>query len=338
MTSLLIILLTLLGLVLANPSIPPYRSMLDQEPKGIHVVYQSSNNYDMMSYPTSPSMTIVWHTHVPINTALVYYSLIEPEFEYEPVDTLACKHTHYEKGFIGRVPLSTSANSSGVYVHRVYLRNLEPDRKYCYEVTSGAASSHIYSFRTAPPTINVGIVTASSFEHGSFLVSADLAQFFNRNQNLLDLEINRKLNGLISLNRRDNSGGYNLLVNSSSGEKRIFNFVPSFPTLETVADTNSLLKYMYPLLIAQYPLNSSVYSFDSNGVHFVTFSLLSSMPSLASSLDFNMTESQKGKNDLVLEWLERDLKTANENRHLVPWLIVYVPVKSSFNDSVYFKR
>jgi hypothetical protein len=57
----------------------------------------------------------------------------------------------------------------GKYIQRVVLSNLQPNRRYCYEITSGRASSHILSFRTASLSIDLGIKD-DNFYHTNFIV------------------------------------------------------------------------------------------------------------------------------------------------------------------------
>lgn len=129
--------------------------MKDQEPKGIHLVFGQD---------PSSQLNIVWWTSGPVNSALVYYSLVDVENELVATDELVCNHNMTQKGFIGR-------NSTfGKYVHRVFMNGLLPNRRYCYEITSGHASSHIYTFRTADLSIHLGKLD-DSYRHSNFVIN-----------------------------------------------------------------------------------------------------------------------------------------------------------------------
>ena len=69
-----------------------------------------------------------------------------------------------EKGYIVR------NSTNGKYIQRVVLKDLLPNRRYCYEITSGQSSSHIYSFRTASFTVDISIKDQLNF-HSSFIVN-----------------------------------------------------------------------------------------------------------------------------------------------------------------------
>ncbi len=70
---------------------------------------------------------------------------------------------------------------------------------------------------------------------------------------------------------------------------------------------------MFPMM-GQTPFNSSTYSVDVNGVHFVSYSFVS---------PYTLDMDKKFEN--LIKWLENDLIKANKNRHLVPWIIVLLP-------------
>ena len=80
---------------------------------------------------------------------------------------------------------------------------------------------------------------------------------------------------------------------------------------------------MFPLL-GQVPFNSNYYSLNLNGAHLVTFSadILNAdlLYAKNGAYNLNLTRSL----DDQLDWLEDDLKTANQNRRLVPWIIVFL--------------
>lgn len=193
-----------------------------------------------------------------------------------------------QKGFIGREPVVIS-NSTSYFVHRVYMSGLAPDRKYCYEIQSGAASSHIFSFRTS----NSNSRSYNSNVTSSFLI---LSQFKRQNEALLGLEVGQKVNALIYLN-----SVLDLLNQTLYSDKNILSFVPLGPNL--AQNSNLFFNNLFPLM-NQWPLNSTFYSFDSNQVHFITFWKYS---------------------NANVDLLERDLIQANRNRFLVPWIVVYLP-------------
>lgn len=67
------------------------------------------------------------------------------------------------------------------------------------------------------------------------------------------------------------------------------------------------------------PFSSHFYSLNVNGVHFITFSADLLADDLMNQ-EFDADQSL----DLQFNWLENDLAKANENRHLTPWIIVFV--------------
>jgi hypothetical protein len=303
--------------------------MQDQAPTGIHLVYGTN---------TSSELTVVWHTHAPISTALVHYALVERAFEFEPMDTVECMHSNVQKGFIGRSPFNYTTTRS-IFIHRVYLKRLQPARKYCFEITSGLASSHIYSFRTSSLSSSM-IQQQQQNNNPAFLIStqSNIDQL-NRNRmallQMLDMEISSSIGALLLLIDHDkkkkdlNEDEWYSSLEVEAHKTTIFNHVAVAPTLSL----NSLASHMYPLsrpgnigstinigishiqqqqlpiLELQYPFNSSIYSFDSNGVHFVTF---------------NLPANARTNSSFLFEWLINDLKTANENRNVVPWIVVYL--------------
>ena len=113
--------------------------LLEQEPNGIHLVYGSD--------PTT-EINIFWWTRGQTPSAIVYYSLVPIDDEFLHFDTSVCNYNQSAKGFLAR------NKTNGKYIQRVLLRKLIPSRLYCYEIQSGDSSSHIYSFRTASPSID----------------------------------------------------------------------------------------------------------------------------------------------------------------------------------------
>ena len=88
---------------------------------------------------------------------------MDEENDDAPTESLPCQHNMSKKGYLARNA------TNGKYIQRVYLNNLKPNRRYCYEITSGQASSHIYSFRTASLSVNIGI-RDENYYHTNFLV------------------------------------------------------------------------------------------------------------------------------------------------------------------------
>jgi hypothetical protein len=254
----------------------------------------------------------------------------------------------YQKGFIGRQRINLTTNAinyintnsntntntknEGImkFVHRVYLKDLQADRKYCYEITSGLASSHILSFRTSSPIIQTNKLNdADDYEAGAFLItnSIDLSQ----NQNLLSLETNRKLNALLTLNIiayssfSSSSSSFNSIQKSTSTNS-IENFVPIAPSL--LNENENAFTGFYPLN-SEYPFsNKTIYSFNSQGVHFLTFDLndLFNLLDVSSSSSSSLPMKICKRIESILEQIERDLKMIQiEKRHAIPWCVVYLP-------------
>jgi acid phosphatase type 7 len=63
------------------------------------------------------------------------------------------------------------------------------------------------------------------------------------------------------------------------------------------------------------------YSFNLHNVHFVQISTETDYPG-APSDNYRVLGKANGNFGNQLEWLAADLKRANENRHLRPWIIV----------------
>ena len=145
-------------------------SKLEQEPRGIHLVYGED---------PSSQVNIIWWTQIQTTSAIVYYSLVDSENEDVPNDALACNHNMVAKGYLAR------NLTHGKAIHRVYLSNLLPNRRYCYEIASGHASSHIYTFRTASLSIDIGIKD-ENYYHTNFILNGNdffRSQIVNKNEN-----------------------------------------------------------------------------------------------------------------------------------------------------------
>jgi hypothetical protein len=90
---------------------------------------------------------------------------------------------------------------------------------------------------------------------------------------------------------------------------------------------------MFPIM-NESPFNSNSYSLNLNGVHFLTFtneifSLIDINKKSSSNNNNNNNSSQSPESSIesLFKWIENDLKKANQNRHLVPWIIVFNPSK-----------
>lgn len=320
----------------------PKLNLIEQEPKGIHLIYGQD---------PSSQVNILWWTIAPTTSALVYYSLVDLENDDVPIESLTCNHNMISKGYIARNLTYEK------YIHRVYLSDLLPNRRYCYEITSGHASSHIYSFRTAALSIEIGIKD-ENYIHSTFLVngndltpsnsqqvknsdkSLSLSQATDANDSYKSENLsfliesikfqmtNKQINAFINLPKinlkeyvKNNKQSMNILSNSLMYDKDFLDYYTEIlsnmqliPSLGQSKDekTQTLFKSMFPLngLSKQ---DSFIYGLNANGVHFVTF-----------SLDYliSFINGDKKQLDQLVDSLEKDLIKANQNRHLVPWLVV----------------
>ena len=161
-----------------------------------------------MLYGADPSteLNILWWTEVATTSAIVYYSLIDIENDDVPIDSLPCNHNQIAKGFLAR------NLTHGKAIHRVFLNKLKPNRRYCYEIASGHASSHLYSFRTAANKTDYStnlILNGIEYKQRSSLAKDNLLDLFRDNlkndefSNLIDsfkYQISNKIvNGFINL-------------------------------------------------------------------------------------------------------------------------------------------
>lgn len=291
-------------------------------------------------------MSIVWWTSGPITSAMVYYSIVDIKDEQVSVDSLACNHDMTKKGFLGR------NTTFGKFVHKVVLTGLLPNRRYCYEITSGHASSHIYTFRTADLSINLGIKNEQSdlnFENSHFILNSNyLLQSKQNESNEFIIEenkeslsfliegmkyhlIKKKINGFINLSPIQLSQ-FNLfsLVNNFnqliSYEKDFLDYfddlltsmqiIPALGSLDE--KQNSLFNSMFPLISTIEKQEQVFYSRDANGVHFVSFIFESKY-----SREFLNTQ---------ISILEKDLAKANQNRNLVPWVVIILSKQISCSN------
>lgn len=137
----------------------------------------------------------MWWTKIKTTSAIVYYGLVDPDNDDVPIESLSCSHNKYAKGYLAR------NSTNGKFIQRVFLDNLESNSRYCYEITSGDASSHIYAFRTSSYTTSLGAKNEKFF-HSSFLVyGSDIAPTLTTQNNQADdFQTNRntELSSLIS--------------------------------------------------------------------------------------------------------------------------------------------
>ena len=209
---------------------------------------------------TGSEVNVIWWTKVPVSMALVYYSLVDWTDEFTTSDSLACSHNKLAKGVLARTPVN------GKYVQRVLISGLIPNRRYCYEITSGKASSNIYTFRTSSRSISMEIKnisnrsTISHESHANFIVYSSylkteyvMPNDVEENKEKVDWEIydNRiqkvAKSGSNQTSNQDNSLGQqelaNLFINSFKKELNyrkiygLFNLISSdIDTLNSYSD------------------------------------------------------------------------------------------------------
>jgi hypothetical protein len=276
----------------------------------------------------------MWWTKTQTPSAIVYYSLVEPENDDIPIESLHCANNMKAKGYL-------AANSTnGKFIQRVFLDNLEPNRRYCYEITSGSASSHIYTFRTSAYSTLLGLKDAK-YLHSSFIVfGSDIAPTLTTRNNQVaevhdfdsDLSIlarsfqdqilEKQINGFINLPTIHMK---EYAEKSTINSRDFFDFYTSvlsnvqiLPALSQMGDSVSrnLFQKMFPLK-GTLPFNSYFYSVNVNGVHFLSYS--------ADLFTIKVNEFDSSAASLLetqINMIERDLISANQNRHLVPWIVV----------------
>ena len=299
-------------------------SIQDQEPQSVHLVYgkAAATTTTGGGSVSGSELNIVWWTKGPITSAIVFYSLVDERDNHLPIDQIGCSHDAIEKGFIGRQA------TRGKYIHRVLIGNLLPARRYCYEITSGHASSDIYDFRTPP---------ATAATNGSFLIDGWSSNTDNNNDAAANLTAQLSaamrtppyVHTLVHLpqltlspyaDRPEVMYERDLLDEYAS----LLGHVPLLPTLGGDVD-QQLFAGMLPV-----PLGSGSgggaggggsysYSVDINGVHLLTYS---------TDL-FSLNEIDHANLSAILgdemAWMEADLRRANANRARVPWLVVLLP-------------
>lgn len=326
--------MTCLQLILVFLGAINCQSIRDHEPLGVHLVYGAEPTHQV---------NILWWTKTKTPSAIIYYSLVDEKNDDVPIESLSCQHDQVAKGYLAR------NSTNGKYIQRVFLNNLKPNRRYCYEITSGVASSHIYSFRTATYSTLLGI-RDEKYVHSSFIVyGSDIAptlttrnnqidNIHNFNSDLSNLVnsfkdqlLNKQVNGFINLptthlkeyskknvvNNRDFFDYYTSILSN----------VQILPTLSQMGDSISrnLFTKMFPLK-GSVPFNSYFYSVDVNGVHFVSYS--ADLFTIQTN-EYNRNGNQQGFDataagllETQINQIERDLIKANQHRHIVPWIIV----------------
>lgn len=309
------------------------QSIRDQEPLGVHVLYGAN--------PTR-QVNIMWWTKTQTPSAIVYYSLVEAEHDDVPIESLSCMHNMLSKGYLAR------NSTNGKFIQRVFLDNLKPNRRYCYEITSGQASSHIFSFRTAAYSTSLG-ARDEKYLHSSFIVyGSDVAPTLTTQNNQID-SVHNFDSDLASLTRsfketileKHVNGFINLpsihlkeyAVTNTHNSQDFFDYYESvlgnvqvLPALSQMGDqvSRNLFTKMFPLK-GRVPFNSYFYSVNVNGVHFLSYSadlftMMARKFDVKSEQDFDA--SAAGLLETQINLIEKDLMKANLNRHIVPWVVV----------------
>jgi len=231
---------------------------------------------------------------------------------------LTCNNNLLQKGFIGR-----NATADGKYVHQVYLKNLLPNRRYCYEVTSGHASSHIFTFRTPSLSIELGI-KSDAYLHSNFLFNG--YEFTQTEQDLADhvnIHNENPLSYVQSIKEQTSHKSVNGFVNLPAIRNDIFyeQFTPLLSNIQLITLPKSSNQFyanipqMKSVLMQE---NQLFKSFNTNGVHFIIVSLESLF--VESKSKSNSNDSIESSENIYL--LKEDLISANENRHLIPWIVL----------------
>lgn len=282
----------------------------NQEPLGVHILYGAD--------PTT-ELNIIWWTKSISPSALVYYSLIEIENENVSIDSLSCPNNMISKGYLAK------NSTNGKFIQRVYLRNLKPNRKYCYEITSGQFSSNIFFFRTAK--LSSLIENNENKKRSTFVVQgSDKAPNGDQINSLKSKVYKNKINGFINLPKTKlkryikskKTKNYDFFDYYSD----ILSNVQIIPTVSQSSDdiSNSLFQNMLPLK-GTTPFNSYYYSIDINGVHFISYS----------ENFFNINKDSFNSIENQIDMIEKDLILAENNRKLVPWIVILVSYTLEIN-------
>lgn len=284
---------------------------------------------------------ILWWTKVPVASSTVHYALVKHEHDDLPNESLLCENNHSVKGYIVRNA------THGKYIQRVVINNLLPNRRYCYEITSGQSSTHIHSFRTSSFTVDLSVQDSRSY-HSNFIVygvdiqpslvtsaqtlknSSDVL-FSNglKNPHLTEITeslknqmSNQDVHGFINLPLIHLKEYSNSLKNSDSEDfldfyAEILPNVQILPTIGQLTDPSAknLFRQMFPMM-GRSPFNSHFYSVESNGVHFLSYDLF--------TFD-QMDQINQTKVEIIetqIDLIEQDLIRANRHRNLCPWIVV----------------
>ncbi len=128
--------------------------------------------------PTT-QLNVFWWTRAKTTSAIVFYNLVDSVNEYITLEIGSCYHNQSSKGFLAR------NQTNGKYIQRVLLKNLLPNRLYCYEIKSGDSTSNIYSFRTAGPSIDYHKLNYENYMNTNFIVYGGETEFENPIRNLV---------------------------------------------------------------------------------------------------------------------------------------------------------
>lgn len=307
-------------LILINLKLVTLQQITDQEPRGIHLILTNQTEID-----------IVWWTRGPITSAIVFYSLVDLHEDQIESEHLFCRHDRSQKGFISRT------DTLGKFVHRVRLNGLLSNRRYCYEIQSGIASSHIYTFRTSDLSIDITKADKplrndeKDFINSYFIVNSNSLNILEQNKIQVDNFINEEKKETISF--LIESFRYQLY------NKKVISFVDlqssiklneytkassSVDLRQEESYNNDFLDYFIEIF-GQIPI-LNVYQRKET----ILFnSMFGRKKSLVSSIDLNgihfLTYDQSSDSDIILKDIESDLIIANQNRHFTPWIIFYLP-------------
>lgn len=242
---------------------------------------------------TATDMTIMWAT-IGHDISVV---------EYHTGDRHESKKVEGET-----IRLETTNEDGAKYLHRVCLHNLEPQRKYFYNVRGESMDtlSDQYSF-TMPPVL-------AGNTH-NYMVYGDLGTETKDIQFLLQEALNEKYEAVFhigdiayDLNRGQGQIGDKFL-------KQIEKVAARIPYMTVPGDHekyDDYLHYRYrfsmPTLPWPMPSDHLWYSIDIGPIHFVLYS---------TELFF----SDESNIESMLDWLKSDLDKANSQRSLTPWII-----------------
>lgn len=204
--------------------------------------------------------------------------------------------------------LNTDNENGARYLHRVCLRNLQPQTKYFYNVHGESIDtiSDQYSF-TTPPLLSGNM--------HSYMVYGDLGTDTHDLQFLLQEALNEKYEAVFhvgdiayDLNKEQGKVGDKFL-------QQIEKVAARMPYMTVPGDHeryDQFLHYRYrfsmPNLPWPMPAEKLFYSIDIGPIHFVMYS----------TEVFFYDESNI---EDMLQWLKKDLDRANTQRSATPWII-----------------